>query len=62
MVEVSRAGDELRRRIVTFCDRGGGRFRRRVELHRLRLHPAAEVLGALRDAGFAARILRGGYA
>ncbi len=62
MVEVSRAGDELRRRIVSFRDRGGGRFRRGEELHRLRLHRPAEVLGALRAAGFAAHTLPGGYA
>ena len=62
MVEASRAGDELRRRIVTFRDRGGGRFRRGEELHRLRLHRPVEVLGALRAAGFAARTLPGGYA
>lgn len=61
-VDVSRRGDELTRRIVTFRGRGGGRFRRGEELHRLRLHPAAEVLGALRAAGFAARTLPGGYA
>jgi hypothetical protein len=33
-----------------------------TELHRLRLHRPAEVLGALRAAGFAARTLPGGYA
>ncbi len=54
MAEVSRAGDELRRPIVTFRDRSGGRFPRGEELHRLRLHRPAEVLGALRAAGFAA--------
>jgi hypothetical protein len=62
MVDTSRAGEELRRRIVTFRNRGGGRFRRGEELHRLRLHRPAEVLGALRAAGFAARTLPGGYA
>jgi hypothetical protein len=28
MADRSRTGDELRRRIVTFRDRGGGRFHR----------------------------------
>ena len=49
IVDVSRTGDELRRRIVTFRDRGGGRFRRGEELHRRRLHRPAGVLGALRQ-------------
>jgi hypothetical protein len=38
------------------------RLSRGEELHRLRLHRPAEVLGALRAAGFAARTLPGGYA
>jgi hypothetical protein len=55
MADRSRTGDELRRRIVTFRDRGGGRFHRGEELHLLRLYRAAEVLGASR------RRVRGAY-
>ncbi len=48
----------LTRRITTF--RQVGRlYRRSVEVHRLRLYPAQEVLAALRRAGFRARRLRG---
>jgi SAM-dependent methyltransferase len=62
LVDVSVAGGELFRRIVTYRDTGGGSFRRREETHRLALYRPADVLAALREAGFAARTLPRGYA
>jgi SAM-dependent methyltransferase len=62
LLETADAGDELTREIVTYRDLGGGAFRRADETHRLRLHRPADVLAALRAAGFAARTLRPGYA
>ena len=47
---------ELRRRIVTFREAGGG-WRRDDELHVLRLHPAERVLADLAAAGFEADAL-----
>lgn len=48
----------LTRRITTFR-RVGRLYRRSVEVHRLRLYAARDVLAALRRAGFSARLLRG---
>jgi SAM-dependent methyltransferase len=62
LVETRLAGNELTREIVTYRDLGGGAFRRADETHRRRLHRPADVLAALRAAGFAARTLRPGYA
>jgi SAM-dependent methyltransferase len=52
-----RRARELTRRMTTFRRTGNG-WRRTETEHRQRLHPASEVLGLLRDAGFRARILR----
>jgi SAM-dependent methyltransferase len=61
LVAVEKAEDGARgiltRRIVTFR-RLGRRYRRSEELHRLRLHRAADVLRDLRAAGFRARAIR----
>lgn len=51
-------GPWIVRRIVTFR-RVGRCWRRSEEVHRLRLHPAAEVRGALEREGFRVRVLRG---
>ncbi len=48
----------LTRRITSF-KRQGELYRRQAEEHRLRLHKPGEVLQALRQAGFRARVLRG---
>jgi hypothetical protein len=48
----------LERKITTFR-RVGRLYRRSEEVHVLRLYAASEVLGALRNAGFRARALRG---
>jgi hypothetical protein len=58
LVESSEKGRVLTRRITTFR-RVGGAYRRADEVHRLRLHAPAEVLAALRRAGFRARTLAG---
>jgi SAM-dependent methyltransferase len=62
VAETTEEGHELVRRIVTFRDVGGGRYRRGAELHRLELHTPADVLARLRAAGFSARTLPRGYA
>jgi SAM-dependent methyltransferase len=56
--EVRERGFGLERRIVTFR-RVGGSWRRREEVHRLRLHRPGAVLADLRAAGFRARALSG---
>lgn len=61
-VEAATDGRELRRRIVTFREVGGGCFRRSEEVHRLCLHSPSQVLARLRSAGFVARTLPRGYA
>jgi SAM-dependent methyltransferase len=48
-------GRSLTRSITTFR-RVGRAYRRALEVHRLRLYPRSEVMGALRLAGFTARI------
>jgi len=54
--EESRDGRSLTRRITTLR-RVGRSSRRSDEVHRLRLYPPADVLAALRGAGFTARRL-----
>jgi SAM-dependent methyltransferase len=63
LVETDAGAGERRltRRIVTFRDVGGGRFRRSAEVHRLVLHRPSDVLARLRRAGFTARTLKRGY-
>ena len=57
-VEVDPARRTVSRRITVF--RGRGRcYRRSQERHRVRLHRAPELAGALRRAGFAVRRLQG---
>jgi hypothetical protein len=58
LAESSEKGRVLTRHITTFR-RVGGAYRRADEVHRLRLHAPAEVLAALRRAGFRARTLAG---
>jgi len=64
LVEKSEDGKRrlLTRRIVTYR-RVGARYRRSGEVHRLKLHPRDEVAEALRQAGFAVRVMRayGGF-
>ena len=45
---------QLVRRVVTFRDLGEGRWRRSVELHRLRLWSRETILAGLRETGFEA--------
>ena len=55
-------GDRKKRiltRTITTFRRHGHTFRRSYEVHRLYLPEARDVLGALRDAGFTVRTLRG---
>jgi SAM-dependent methyltransferase len=56
--EVRERGLRLERRVVTFR-RVGGSWRRREEVHALRLHRPGVVLAELRAAGFRARALSG---
>lgn len=58
LVENVQTGRLLRRRIIAFRNGPGG-WRRTEESHLQRLHPAAEVLDRLRDAGFRARSVVG---
>jgi len=62
LVDTESTAEQLTRRIVTFREIGGGRYRRGEEVHTLALHPPARVLAALRSAGFAAQVLPEGYA
>jgi SAM-dependent methyltransferase len=48
----------LTRRITTFR-RTGRIYRRAQETHRLHLYPGTEIVAALRDLGFRARLVRG---
>jgi SAM-dependent methyltransferase len=59
LVERTRTDRLVRRRITTFREEPGNRWRRSVEFHLQRLHPAAEVLDLLREAGFRARSVIG---
>jgi SAM-dependent methyltransferase len=58
LVENVQTGRLLRRRIIAFRNGPGG-WSRTEEHHLQRLHPAAEVLDRLRDAGFRARSVVG---
>jgi SAM-dependent methyltransferase len=60
LTEAVEAGGRLTRRIVTFRRAGGGAgWRRREELHVLRLLGARGLVAALRGAGFEARRIDG---
>jgi SAM-dependent methyltransferase len=61
LVDTESTAEQLTRRIVTFRE-VRGRYRRGEEVHTLNLHPPAQVLAALGKAGFAAQVLREGYA
>jgi SAM-dependent methyltransferase len=55
-------GATLTRSIITFTHTSDGRWRRSDETHRLTLHEPAEVVAALRGAGFGeARVADAGY-
>ncbi len=56
--EEDAAARRLTRRLTTFRKAGGG-YRRDEEIHRLQLYRRSEVAGALRQAGFRVRALRG---
>ncbi len=58
LLEVSRQGHLLTRRITTFRQIGKT-YRRSQEVHRLRLYRPSEILTELRRANFAARSIRG---
>jgi SAM-dependent methyltransferase len=62
LVDTESTTEQLTRRIVTFREIGGGRYRRSEEVHTLNLHPPAQVLAALSSAGFTAQVLPEGYA
>jgi len=53
-----RERETLSRRIVTFR-KAGECYRRTDEVHRLRLHGAADIAEKLRRAGFRVRVARG---
>ncbi|MGE5407944.1 MAG: methyltransferase domain-containing protein [Syntrophothermus sp.] len=61
LVETEASDRLLSRRIVTFRDLGGGRFRRGEETHALFLHEPSEVLALLRANGLAGQVLTDGY-
>jgi SAM-dependent methyltransferase len=61
LYEATVEGDELVRRIATFTAGPDGTYRRTDETHRLLLHRPEDVLLRLFRAGFAARVLHGGY-
>lgn len=58
LVEAHERGRYLTRRIVSFRHVGRS-WRRREEVHRLVLHPPADILRALRSAGLRARTVPG---
>jgi SAM-dependent methyltransferase len=62
LVETESTPQQLTRRIVTFRETGGGRYRRGEESHTLHLHSPEDVLSSMRGAGFAAETLSQGYA
>jgi SAM-dependent methyltransferase len=62
LLDTESTPERLTRRIVSFRDTGGGRYRRAEEVHTLHLHASPSVLATLRQAGFTAHPLTDGYA